>query len=377
MKHTVMASLICMALMAGCAGSRQAESLENEQKLLRENEQRLRALEQSLSALDSHVAQLDNRVYEVRTSKGKKTGMTVVPVLPPTSSVPAAAQTTKENSLAMTANGPAHKPAVAPHARVVDPAQPTRSASPQRTAQRINRSHEKASASAPASAVSAPALPPASVNASAPLGLPPESVPASSGRSTAAPMPASANGNAVPVPKLSDADLGLPPERSGLGLPPVEAAQKPGVLPIAEAPVGKPAAARQQTPVARRSSGGEDAAYKEAVRSALAGRSGESISRFHTFLQNYPNGRYAANAEYWIGEGYYAQGKYNEALAQFEKVNARYPRHHKNADALLKAGVTMSKMGNQAGASEAFRKLLTQFPNSDAAKRVRSRGLAH
>ena len=77
----------------------------------------------------------------------------------------------------------------------------------------------------------------------------------------------------------------------------------------------------------------------------MAGRSAESIKLFQNFLQEYPQGRYAANAEYWIGEGLYAQGKYREALAQFEKVDAQWPRHHKNAAALLKMGMGGNKVG--------------------------------
>ena len=70
---------------------------------------------------------------------------------------------------------------------------------------------------------------------------------------------------------------------------------------------------------------GEEAAYKAALQPALSGRAAESIGRFQSFLQEYPQGRFAANAEYWIGEGYYAQGKYKDALAQFEKVNVPKP----------------------------------------------------
>ena len=112
------------------------------------------------------------------------------------------------------------------------------------------------------------------------------------------------------------------------------------------------------------------------MQPALSGRAAESIGRFQSFLQEYPQGRFAANAEYWIGEGYYAQGKYKDALAQFEKVNSQWPRHHKNADALLKTGMTLSRMGDKDGAAQAYKKLLAQFPNSEAAGLARSRGLA-
>ena len=143
----------------------------------------------------------------------------------------------------------------------------------------------------------------------------------------------------------------------------------------APAPAAEAPTAAQSTSLPK-SGKGEEAAYKAAVQPAMAGRAAESISRFQTFLQEYPRGRFAANAEYWIGEGLYAQGKYGEALAQFQKVNSQWPSHHKNADALLKTGMTLSRMGDKEGAAQAYKKLLSQFPGSEAAGIARSRGLA-
>lgn len=86
MKTLFVLSLACLAALAGCASTgqmRQVESTsEANQKLLRETDQRLRTLEQSVAALDSQVASLNNRQYEVRTRGGRKTGMTVVPLIP-------------------------------------------------------------------------------------------------------------------------------------------------------------------------------------------------------------------------------------------------------------------------------------------------------
>ena len=217
------------------------------------------------------------------------------------------------------------------------------------------------------------------------------------------PPVAAAGGNAdVPVPAVPQSDLALPPEVPGLVPPlPGEAAPSakngatqnaakakpaakataspapaaPALAPAAAAaPVATPAAA--QSASLPKSGKGEEAAYKAALQPAMSGRPAESIGRFQAFLQEYPHGRFAANAEYWIGEGLYAQGKYGEALAQFQKVNSQWSSHHKNADALLKTGMTLSRMGDKEGAAQAYKKLLSQFPNSEAAGIARSRGLA-
>jgi tol-pal system protein YbgF len=187
---------------------------------------------------------------------------------------------------------------------------------------------------------------------------------------------------------LPPSDLALPPEYPGL--PPVEApgaaTPTPAPAPTARATAptastaptvpAKPSPSAAAAPQAAKPAKNEKAAYDAALKFMTSGRSAEGITRFEGFLQEYPQGVYAANAEYWIGEGLYAQGKYQEALNQFRKVDASYPQHHKNADALLKTGMCLSRLGDKAAAAEAYKQLLARFPNSEAARTARSRGLA-
>ena len=89
MKNFLKIPVMALAVgMLGCASNGQVHQIESASetntRLLRENEQRLKNLETSVSSLNSQVAQLNNRVYEVRTRNGKKTSMTVVPIVPPT-----------------------------------------------------------------------------------------------------------------------------------------------------------------------------------------------------------------------------------------------------------------------------------------------------
>lgn len=411
MKKLIVVPLACLALAAGCASSgkmRQVESTgEANQKQLRETDQRLQRLEQSVVALDTQVAQLNNRVYEVRTRGGQKTGMTVVPIIPPQphKSVLATPAAGHDEGPLLTPHGPVPAKGAeqagartAPqasshtaHGRAINPAAPPHpfpAAAPQASTPAVAE-NARSSKNSPADAKTAKP----STGGTAAVGLPPEAAtpPAPAGRAVQPMLPpvAAAGGNAnVPVPSVPVSDLALPPEHPGLGLPPLpedsSAAAKPKARDkAASAASATPAATVKTAPASAapaatrepKSGKGEDAAYKAAVRPALAGRSAESIKLFQNFLQEYPHGRYAANAEYWIGEGLYAQGKYRDALAQFEKVDAEWPRHHKNAAALLKAGMTKSRLGDKAGAVESYKKVLSRFPNSEAAGIIRSRGL--
>ena len=395
MKMLWLVAALCLAVAGGCASGRVnklEEDSQTHQKLLRETNSRLNSLESRMSTLDGKVAQLSGATYEVRTKNGKKSGLTVVPVLPQGVKAAVTPPVAAKNFAEPANTATEHAAAIAekPQGRRIDPV-----AAPQalpKPAQVVPAAQKSSPAPAPAAQTKATAAPKQA--APAILGLPPESalpnstpppVPASNFSATAPPKPAAGGQPNVPVPALPAANLPLPPENPDLGLPPVAApaAQSTGAQPTAPGQLEQSKAAQAgqsgQPPraAAPQSGKGEAAAYQAALKPALAGRAAESIPRFQKFLQTYPQGRYAANAEYWIGEGLYSQGKYQEALAQFQKVDATWPRHHKNADALLKAGMTMSRLGDKEGAAQAYKKVLERFPGSEAAGKVRSRGLAH
>lgn len=431
MKKLLVISAACLLLAGGCASTAQMRKLEESsrtnQTTLHETDQRLQKLEQSVAALDSQVAVLNNRVYEVRTRSGRKTGMTVVPVAQPPSvtravnSPPLSHGTALESMPAMQ-NVPAQAMRMdqtalngrnAQSARVINPAAPPtplpgKTGGARAGVGNASGSSDKSGLAGPSGQVGKPdrvAGPTGQLAASEPapgsLALPPVEIPAvtasqggaapaskADGGKAVSPSPAAtaggtpaaaqsgAFGNApVQVPTLPPSDMALPPEHPSL--PPLEAVTaNTSVPPVSRESAVAPQASPSQTVAAPRAGKGEEGAYKAALQVALSGRSAEGIARFREFLQQYPQGRYAANAEYWIGECLYAQGKLQEALAQFEKVNAAYPRHHKNADALLKAGMCLSRLGNKQGAARKYQTLLADFPNSEAARLARSRGLA-
>ena len=95
------------------------------------------------------------------------------------------------------------------------------------------------------------------------------------------------------------------------------------------------------------------------------------MARMQALLEQHPSGTYAANAEYWLGEALSSQGRNEEALTHFRNVEARYPRHHKNADALLRTGMILKQQGDTAGAGQ----VVQRFPSSAAADLIRKKGL--
>ena len=57
--------------------------------------------------------------------------------------------------------------------------------------------------------------------------------------------------------------------------------------------------------------------YRAAVELVKAGKHDEAVAALRAFLQHYPRHDYADNAQYWLGEAFYAQKDYQHALAEF------------------------------------------------------------
>jgi len=96
-----------------------------------------------------------------------------------------------------------------------------------------------------------------------------------------------------------------------------------------------------------------------------------AISEFEQLLSTDMNHSYADNAQYWIGECYYALGRYQEAVMAFEKVFT-FPQSNKNDWAQFKIGQSYFKMGNRERARQEFQQLIDNYSDSELVPRARN-----
>lgn len=89
---------------------------------------------------------------------------------------------------------------------------------------------------------------------------------------------------------------------------------------------------------------------------------------FKSLLNDFPNGQYAPNANYWLGEIALVQGNVEEARTWFVALLESYPNSSKVWDGRYKLGTVYHQLGDNAKARE----LLQQVASSDA----RASGLA-
>ena len=92
-----------------------------------------------------------------------------------------------------------------------------------------------------------------------------------------------------------------------------------------------------------------------------------SITGFREYLRRVPNGDLSDNAQYWIGEAYYAQRDFETAIQEFNKVLDTFPKGDKVPAALLKIAYSYTQLGDKNAAVRYLNRVIDEYPNSDEA----------
>lgn len=94
---------------------------------------------------------------------------------------------------------------------------------------------------------------------------------------------------------------------------------------------------------------------------------------FSEFLQRYPQDKLAGNAQYWLGESYYAQGQYRTAADAFLTGYTKYESGGKAPDSLLKLGMSLQALGQKEAACASFAEFSKKFPGASESMKNRVR----
>lgn len=141
---------------------------------------------------------------------------------------------------------------------------------------------------------------------------------------------------------------------------------------VATAPAAATSAAPAAAPVA--ASGSADADYNRAVDLVLVKKQNDqAISAFQAFIKQYPDSTYQPNANYWLGQLFYSQGKKDDATYYYAVVVKNYPKSPKAAESMYKVGVIMQEKGQTDKANAVYQQVIKQYPNSEAAKLAQKR----
>jgi tol-pal system protein YbgF len=160
---------------------------------------------------------------------------------------------------------------------------------------------------------------------------------------------------AQPAAQPPAAGLGAPvvaPGQQRLVLQPGPGAQAAAVAPSVQLPQGSPEAQY------------EFAFGKLTQAQREQGELASAEEAWKAFLAANPTHRLAGNAQYWLGETYYARRDYQSAAATFAEGVAKYPRSDKAPDNMLKLGMSLAQLKRNNEACGTLTELDKRYPNA-------------
>ncbi len=113
--------------------------------------------------------------------------------------------------------------------------------------------------------------------------------------------------------------------------------------------------------------------YQTSYSDYLRGNYDLAMMGFRQYLESFPETDLADNATYWIGECFYRQQKYAEAIGEYDRVLKQFARSDKTASALLKKGFAMLELGQKKEGTAQLQSVVRTFPSSDEANLAKQR----
>ena len=115
----------------------------------------------------------------------------------------------------------------------------------------------------------------------------------------------------------------------------------------------------------------EQQSYQKAYDELRAQHYAAARDSFTTFINQYPHGRYAHIAQYWIAESSYAQKDYQQAIQDYQHLIDFYPKSPKLAESQLKKAYCYYELGNKNDARKTLQLLLAQYPDTTEASQAK------
>ncbi len=104
--------------------------------------------------------------------------------------------------------------------------------------------------------------------------------------------------------------------------------------------------------------------YSAAYLDLIRGNYDTALMGFRAYLETYQDGAQSDDAQYWVGECYFAEGKLEEAIVQFRRVEDDFPNSDRVAPSLLKLGSSYAGLGRNDEARKVLTRLIEKHPTS-------------
>ncbi len=115
------------------------------------------------------------------------------------------------------------------------------------------------------------------------------------------------------------------------------------------------------------------AAYDESFILVRQGEYEQAIEKFNSYIAQCPKHESVEFAYYWLGECYYAQEKYIDAVNMFEYLLKNYKSSVKASSALYKIGRSQQELGKINEAKATYQRVIDEYPGSLEDSQARER----
>jgi len=113
--------------------------------------------------------------------------------------------------------------------------------------------------------------------------------------------------------------------------------------------------------------------FDQATSDLTQGRYPLAVQEFREFVRRFPTSEMADNAQYGIGEGFFAEARFDSAAVEYARVGTDYPQGDKRPAALYKLGLSQEKLGDSAASKRTLQDLIKKYPQSGEAQLARER----
>ncbi|MEW5903509.1 MAG: tol-pal system protein YbgF [Pseudomonadota bacterium] len=118
---------------------------------------------------------------------------------------------------------------------------------------------------------------------------------------------------------------------------------------------------------------GEDRAFEAAYGFYRAESYREAARAFGDFLRRFPQSAHEANVYYWLGNADFLSREYAGGIDAYRNLLTKYPDHPRASEAMLNLAECQLALKKKADAKATLKKLISQFPGSDASDKAKKR----
>ncbi|MFT3848047.1 MAG: tol-pal system protein YbgF [Propionivibrio sp.] len=117
----------------------------------------------------------------------------------------------------------------------------------------------------------------------------------------------------------------------------------------------------------------ESREYEAALNLFKSNKIKEAATAFDAFTKSHPESALVPNAQYWLGNAFYALRDCKKAVDAHKVVVSKWPQHPKAPDSLINIATCQQELGDAKGARSTYESIASKYPDSSAAATAKQR----